>query len=264
MQLSGIIYMHRISDFRMGGISRRNFSMFRQLCGDDNLKNVIIVTNMWGEVSQTVGEDRETELRENNLFFKPVLDKKAQLLRHNNTTQSAHTIIHHILKNHPMTLRIQEELVDEGIDISETAAGVELSRELAELAKKHKKELRQMQDEMREAIRAKDEETRRELEEETQKLSAEICRVQADSQRLATEYSNEKVRMERRMREMADAAESVAAKYQQEMEHLNSMLENAAQKSAAEKDAIQKQMDDLQRKYDSQKGSGGGGGCVIL
>jgi hypothetical protein len=90
MKLSGLIYVHRISDVRMGGISSRNFRMFRKLCGDDTLKNVVIVTNTWSEVGQAKGEMREAELK--NKFFKPALDKGAQMLRHDNTVQSAHNI----------------------------------------------------------------------------------------------------------------------------------------------------------------------------
>ncbi|KAJ3556344.1 hypothetical protein NM688_g2081 [Phlebia brevispora] len=50
-KLHGIIFMQRISDVKMSGISRRNFGMIRSLCGDNTLKNVIIVTNMWGEIT---------------------------------------------------------------------------------------------------------------------------------------------------------------------------------------------------------------------
>jgi len=39
--------------------------MFREFCGDATLKNVILVTNMWGEVTQDVGEARERELTTN-------------------------------------------------------------------------------------------------------------------------------------------------------------------------------------------------------
>jgi len=91
MKLSGLIYVHRISDVRMGGISGRNFRMFRKLCGDDTLKNIVIVTNMWGEVGQAKGQMREAELK--NKFFKPTLDKGAQMLRHDNTVESAHNIL---------------------------------------------------------------------------------------------------------------------------------------------------------------------------
>jgi hypothetical protein len=51
---------------------------------------VVLLTNMWGEVSHEVGEARERELTSN--FFKPALDKGAQLVRHHNTEQSAHTL----------------------------------------------------------------------------------------------------------------------------------------------------------------------------
>jgi hypothetical protein len=81
--------MHRISDVRMGGISTRNFKMFRQLCGESTLRNVVIVTNMWGEVGREVGEAREAELGSDDRFFKPVLDKGAHMLRHNNDKTSA-------------------------------------------------------------------------------------------------------------------------------------------------------------------------------
>ena len=74
-QLAGIIYVHRISDDRFSGISVRNFKMFQKLCGDSTLKNVILVTNMWGRVEEDVGEAREKELAE--VYFAPALEKGA-------------------------------------------------------------------------------------------------------------------------------------------------------------------------------------------
>jgi len=146
-KLAGIIYMHRISDFRMGGISTRNFKMFRELCGDNTLKNVVIVTNMWGEVSRDIGEAREAELANDDLFFKPVIDKGARLSRHDNTLGSGHGILQLLIPNNPEALRIQRELVDEHMDISQTAAAEELNRELMEQARRHKAELLQLEEE---------------------------------------------------------------------------------------------------------------------
>ena len=51
-KLAGVIYIYRISDNRFTGITRRNFEIFRGLCGDETLKNVILVINMWGEVTR--------------------------------------------------------------------------------------------------------------------------------------------------------------------------------------------------------------------
>ncbi|TFK40443.1 P-loop containing nucleoside triphosphate hydrolase protein, partial [Crucibulum laeve] len=148
-KLAGVIYFHRISDFRMGGISTRNFKLFRELCGESTLHNVVIVTNMWGEVSKEVGEARETELATREMFFKPVLDKGAQLLRHHNSFESGNEILKYLVGNHPLSLRIQRELVDQKKDISQTAAGAELNRELMQQVAKHRQEMRVLQEEMR-------------------------------------------------------------------------------------------------------------------
>ena len=224
--------------------------------------NVIIVTNMWGEVSLEVGEAREAELRDRDMFFKPALDKRARLLRHQNTLESAQAIVYCVIENRPMALQIQHELVDQHKDISQTAAGTELNRELMEQARKHREELREIQAEMQAAIKVKDEETRQELEQEAQKLKAEMLRVQNDSQKLASNYNEEKARMEQKMQEMAEAAARAAREYQQQMQTLDDQLRGAIQASAAERNAIQNQMDDLQRRYESDANRGGG--CIIF
>ncbi len=146
VKLSGVIYIHRISDFRMGGSSSRNFKLFCNLCGDDALKNSVIVTNMWGEVDVKKGEKREAELRDK--FFKPAIDKGAQLLRHDNTAKTAHNILRYIIHNRPLPLRIQIELVDEKKKLLETVAGEELNREMLELTRKQEAEIGQLQEEM--------------------------------------------------------------------------------------------------------------------
>jgi DNA polymerase III alpha subunit (gram-positive type) len=263
IRLSGVIYMHRISDFRMGGISRRNFSMFRQLCGESSLKNVVLVTNMWSEVSAEVGEARETELRQRDIFFKPVLDRHARLLRHENTLESAQSIIRYLIGNHPMALRIQRELVDQNLDISQTAAGAELNRELMEQVRKHQQELLDLQVEVKSAIKARDEETRKELEEETRKLQVEMARIQGDSQKLASDYNQQYVRMERQMQIIVETAkkdaERAAVEHQRQMKELNQQLQHFANGSASQKDIIQRQIGDFQRRYEVSRSHSAGG-----
>ena len=108
-KLSGVIYLHRISDERFTGIAERNFKAFRKLCGDSTLKNVVIVTNMWGEVVWDVGKAREKGLIDS--FLKPFLDKGGQLASHHNTAQCAHDIIRFIMKTQPIAPQIRRELV---------------------------------------------------------------------------------------------------------------------------------------------------------
>src|ERR1700722_840301 len=223
----------------MGGISKRNFKMFRELCGESTLKNVAIVTNMWGEVRREVGEAREAELTSEDIFFKPALDRDAQLLRHENTLASAQAILRQIINNHPLALRIQEEIVDCHMDIAKTAAGAELNRELMEQQQKHQEELRKLQNEMREAIKARDEETRKELEEESNRLKEQMRKVESESQKLASSYSEDKAKFDRKVKEMEGAAkrdaERTAAAHQRDIERLVTQLERDTNASAQER-----------------------------
>ena len=203
-KLSGIIYIHRISDKRFTGIAGRNFHMFRELCGDGALKNVVLVTNMWGSVTPELGEARENEL--SGRFFKPALDLHAQMARHHNTAQSAHDIIRKIMTNHPEALRIQQELVDEKKDITDTEAGVTINQDLSELINRHKAELEGLREEMAEALREKDEVTRREIAKQAKELQDLVEKTEKDKKEMSSRYAEERERMEAKIAKMGEEA----------------------------------------------------------
>ncbi|PSR78109.1 hypothetical protein PHLCEN_2v7573 [Hermanssonia centrifuga] len=248
-KLSGIIYMHRISDFRVGGISRRNFSMFRKLCGDETLRNVAIVTNMWGEVSPERGAAREQELRSDDLLFKQVLEKGAEMIRHDNTLESAQAILWHLVNKRPRVLRIQRELVDEGKDITQTAAGEELDRELAALAKKHMEQLAEVQKEMEEALATKDMETKKELEEVRNDLMKNMEKIENDRDRLSREYAEEKKRADAKMKEIETALEAEKesrAQRQIEIKRLTREMQENQRATTAQREEMRKEIQRLQ------------------
>ena len=226
--------------------------MFRKLCGDDTLRNVIIVTNMWGEVNPQLGETREAELIREEMFFKPVLDKGAQMARHENTVPSAERIIRLILNNDPLPLQIQMELVTEGKDISETSAGEELTRELNAQITKYKEELRTLREEMKQAIKAKDEEFRAELEIETKKMQKQIARFESEAKTLASDYKREKEMLEARFTEVEEGArrdaERTATQYQRQINELRTTLTFSTTASEREKARMQEEIDELSRK----------------
>ena len=240
--------MHRISDFRMGGISRRNFSMFRNLCGDETLGNVVIVTNMWGEVSPEKGAARELELRTDGILFKPVVDKGALMLRHDRTLASAHAILRHIVDNRPKALRIQRELVDEGKDITQTAAGVELDRELAALRQKHLAELAAIQKDMEAALAAKDLETKKELEEVRADLLRNVQKIEDDRDRISREYAEERARADAKVSEIQEALEAereARVERQQQIERLTHEMETHRNATVAERERMNQELNAL-------------------
>jgi len=229
VQLAGVIYIHRIADMRFTGTAGRNLKMFRELCGDSTLKNTVLVTNMWEEVSPDVGETREQELSQE--FFKPVLDKGAQLAPHHNTTKSARDIIRRIMKNQPTPLQIQYELVDEGKDIIDTAAGRALNLELSEQIARHQAELKVNRMEMLQALDQNDEETRQELQEEMRKVYENINKAKADSEGMVASYNEEKWRMGEAVRRIQKEArqerERAEAEYRRRMDDLNERLQQS-------------------------------------
>ena len=168
--------------------------MFRKLCGIRALQNVVVVTNRWGEANAKIDGKHEEELMRGSDFFKPALVRGAQMARHENTVLSAEKIIRLILGNHPLPLRIQEELVKENKSISETGAGEELNRVLHAQIKKHQEEMFMLREKMERATKDKDEEVRRGLEREIEGLREEVIRAS----------ENEKARMREKINNLSD------------------------------------------------------------
>lgn len=61
-RLSGIIFIHRISDVRMTGSAVRNLVMFKKLCGERAFQSVALVTPMWSKVTPYKGTRHKEEL----------------------------------------------------------------------------------------------------------------------------------------------------------------------------------------------------------
>ena len=122
-RLTGLIYIHRISDTRVGMTSQCGLQTFCKLCGLDSLKNVVIVTTMWDQVTAEEGSRHEQELMSSNDLFKPLMDGGATMMRHGRTAESATKAIDYLLGKSPTTTQIVRGLLREKMVLEETAAG---------------------------------------------------------------------------------------------------------------------------------------------
>jgi hypothetical protein len=123
--------------------------MFEELCGFEAMSNVVVVTNMWGNLKDPgVGEKREEELRTHDDFLGQALSRGARMMRHDNTSESAEDIVSSLLGKESVPLQIQLEMIDEGKALTECAAGAKLNSELMELMEKSQKELSEVQAEL--------------------------------------------------------------------------------------------------------------------
>jgi hypothetical protein len=80
--------------------------------GGDTLKNVVIATTMWANVTPAEGERREQEIRLDKRFFMRALDNQATLMRHDDTENSAREILRAVLQNQWEFPSNQGEVID--------------------------------------------------------------------------------------------------------------------------------------------------------
>jgi hypothetical protein len=141
--LSGIIYLHQITHNRVEGPSLRNINMFQKLCGENGLKNVVLATTMWDTAStqqeiEKFGE-REQELKGD--FWKRMISGGSQVRRYWNDRDTGEQLIRELVRNTPVALDIQSELVDEHKNLADTAAGSYIDEGLEQLHQLYQEEL---------------------------------------------------------------------------------------------------------------------------
>ncbi|KAL2681292.1 hypothetical protein Neosp_008903 [[Neocosmospora] mangrovei] len=210
IKLRGILYLHRISDNRMGGCARKNLVMFKRLCGSEGIKSVTFVTTHWEQVNYQEGELREEQLWKTRDFWGFFVERGAQVIRHYNNPASALHIVQQFVPGfterppEEVNLAIQTEMVDSGKDLDQTAAGQELQGEIEKERERMQHEMSELDREMREALAARDREM------------VEFLRVEQEKQR---------EELSRRDREMDDLKISMENMHEEKIRHLESRLQ---------------------------------------
>ena len=128
-RLTGILYLHRISDNRMTGVATKNLRLLRHLCGTRNLGHVALTTTMWDATSAADGERREKQLLEDPDFWGRLRADGATVKRYRNSKAEATSIVAELLRRSPVVLQIQKELA-KGDSLLDTTAGRSLINEL--------------------------------------------------------------------------------------------------------------------------------------
>jgi len=133
--------------------------MFQSLCGQEVLENVFLTTTQWSGVDPVEGQAREDNLRDEGLWGR-LISKGASLQRFLGTRKSGLELIHRLMWNTRKLLDIQDQIVKHHMTLPETNAGKCINEELIALGKKFKEQVEFQEKQLREVIRAKDEEMR--------------------------------------------------------------------------------------------------------
>lgn len=127
VMVSGLVFLHRITDPRLQGSSLRALTLFKKICGTENYKGVVLATTRWDELipsERFMASSRQKELCDNDQFWGDIRRGGGQAIALSAARIDALKILKHFIrKDERYTLAIQEEMIDEGKRLHETAAG---------------------------------------------------------------------------------------------------------------------------------------------
>ncbi|KAL1590965.1 hypothetical protein WHR41_00395 [Cladosporium halotolerans] len=262
IKLHGIIYLHRITDPRMQGSGMRNLHMFKRLCGDQNLANVVMATCQWERVLEADGVERERQLKETHNFWGYMVERGSKIHRHYNNRESALRLIDSLVSGNTarpkIVLDIQAQMVDEGKDLADTAAGQAVDDAIAKERQRFAKQIAESQADLREALASRDRETADILRQHQDEMNERVRKL--DKEHSALQVSLERLQEERfaKMKKALEDAEKVSAEARQMMEmakkeqaqNKKALLDQIRAKDAAEA-KHKKEMAELQAKVEA-------------
>jgi hypothetical protein len=179
VKLSGLVYLHRITDNRMAGSPYKNLRMFGNLCGDDAASRVVLVSTMWERLAdQKVGETREVQLRQQ--FWNNLIDKGSGVDRlRTSTPGEAWRIVTGVISRaeEREAVLLQEEVVKIGLNLNETEAGKTLYTGLQKLLADQKETLKTL---LTQAEKSDDPKLKKEFEREYKKIQQQFDKTFAE------------------------------------------------------------------------------------
>ncbi|KAG9088090.1 hypothetical protein FS749_002422 [Ceratobasidium sp. UAMH 11750] len=263
VKLTGIIYLHRITDPRMGGISRRTFQVFRELCGQRSLSNVLIVTTMWSDPPNNPQIKRERQLKEDVRYYQPALQAGAQMARClRKDAASAREIVRMVVDKNPVVMKVQEELVDEKKGFYTTGAAQVLGKELVEMQKRHEEEMNVVKEELRQAKENNDAQAQEELHQFLMQAKVESARLAKEIETLRHGFEEERKRWEQRINDAVrerEEAEKRQAELSIQLEELRLNAENVREE---DRKAFEKTVKSLAEQIEEL--SNRSSGCVMM
>jgi hypothetical protein len=95
--LTGIVYLHRLSDPRFDGSSLKNLRMFKKLCGDNAFPRIVLATTMWDYLDQKTAEDRENEIKSRREFWGLMIERGSRAFRLDRGKESAAKVLEYLV-----------------------------------------------------------------------------------------------------------------------------------------------------------------------
>lgn len=267
IKLTGIVYLHRILDVRLGGAAMRNLRMFKALCGDGSLGSVVLATTRWVNVTPDEGLEREQQLCTNPKMWKRMIDHGSKVMRQDRDEVSAFAILQYLIRRRrPVVLEIQKELVDNNKTLDETSAGQELHVELEKQKRDYERQIIALRKEMEEAIAKMNRDMQEELEAEKERLERKLeearendRQLQANREEIRRQMAEEARKERNELMEQLRQQEKLLAREEQRLERLRDQNKYELQRQKLEMEMRHKdqQLAILRRRADWTR-------CIVM
>ncbi|KPM39242.1 hypothetical protein AK830_g7311 [Neonectria ditissima] len=187
-ELKGIIYVHRITDIRYCGSAVKTFEIFKRICGQTALSNVLLTTTRWNEIDEQTGASRERQLRSD--FWAYMVGRGSNMSRFHGDHTSAVALISQLIAKEPIVLRIQHQMINEGKKLHETDAGSYVDETLGEVRNQYLQELQSLE-ELRSELQEKDRSMRRQLHRDLERGRERLRVTEEQKVSLRTDVASE-------------------------------------------------------------------------
>lgn len=157
----------------MRGSARNNLKMFQAMCGNEPLSSVVLATTMWGKIDEAKGQKTQEQLSEQ--YWNTMIDAGSKVIRHDDTKESALRIIDHIISRKTQVgLKMQKQLVEGDLTVEDTDAGQELKSKVTQERAKTDEKLRDVKEDLEQALAESDNASANELLDEQRKFESLI------------------------------------------------------------------------------------------
>ena len=192
--VTGVLYLHRISDNKFSQTADRVSNMVKSLCGDVAMDHLTLCTTMWDTVPDEEGYDRFDELCE-TATWRTMISNGAGTAMISNVSPTAKAdaekIVSELIKNAPtVKLAIQDEMINQGKTVLQTGAGQVLDQHLREVRAEAERKMQVLRETMHKenvAAEARMMEKMRKQESELERLR-KLAETQAHEMQAQVEH----------------------------------------------------------------------------
>lgn len=247
MRISGIVYLHRISDNRLSGTGFRNLRMFKKLSSSRVWPNTIIGTTMWRAGEHVEGEMRERELASSPMYLGDLLSGGARLYRiaehgtgageqKRSSLNLVSGLLQHIQTQPEIELEIQREMFVDRKALDDTAAGQEALGDIYRLRTQLASQMEDARQDMQDARQARDLQSAQQLQAFEKECAEKLTKAHRQQEELKASlmelHERETQKLGARLDEMAAEQRIALEAKQRELRSMEDSLRLMQEQSA--------------------------------